>query len=205
MGTAERRAREFKRREGEILEAAVTLIDAGDWQTVTIDDIAEKAEVSKGTVYSHFKGKDEVYTRLAFDITQRIVDEIDRIDPSLDFVTRFKRMLRIHWDVFMENRALCSLTQHCESMESSLNLGAAFAAEYKALHERLYLAQRSILEEGIASGAFPERPIHLMLASAVGAAKGAMQLAGAGVFPELNSDEYVEYLSDFILNGLSHT
>lgn len=34
-----------------------------DWQTVTIEQIAERAEIGKGTIYKHFKTKDEILYR----------------------------------------------------------------------------------------------------------------------------------------------
>ena len=63
MGISERREREFQRREGEILDAALELFSADDWQSVTIDQIARRAEIGKGTVYLHFASKDEIYAR----------------------------------------------------------------------------------------------------------------------------------------------
>ena len=52
MSIQDRRAREFVRREQDILQAALALSNRDDWQTVTIDQIAPKAEIGKGTCAS---------------------------------------------------------------------------------------------------------------------------------------------------------
>ena len=54
MNRAERKEREFKRRERDILEAAERLFMNYDWQTVTTQQIADEAGIGKGTIYKHF-------------------------------------------------------------------------------------------------------------------------------------------------------
>ena len=58
------KAREFQRREDELLQAALEVSNCDDWQTVTIEQIAQKAEIGKGTVYKHFAAKGDMYARL---------------------------------------------------------------------------------------------------------------------------------------------
>ena len=58
MSIHDRKAREFQRREEDILKAALALSNRDDWQAVTIEQIAQKAEIGKGTVYKHFPSKD---------------------------------------------------------------------------------------------------------------------------------------------------
>jgi len=67
MGTEERKAREKKRRRNQILDAAEKVIFSKGLEQSTMDEIAEKAELSKGTLYLYFKNKNELYLA----ITQR--------------------------------------------------------------------------------------------------------------------------------------
>ena len=62
-----RKERAFSLREAEILEAARVLFAIGDWEAVTVADIAQRAEIGKGTVYKHFASKEELYARIALD------------------------------------------------------------------------------------------------------------------------------------------
>ena len=54
-------------REQALLDAAVALMDRDDWQTVTVEEIAHRAEYAKGTVYRHFPSKDDLLARLVAD------------------------------------------------------------------------------------------------------------------------------------------
>ena len=60
-GTPERKVRKRAEREDRILKAAEQLILAKGFANTTIDDIAAKADVSKGAVYLHYRTKDDIY------------------------------------------------------------------------------------------------------------------------------------------------
>lgn len=61
MGTEERKAREKQKRRNNILNAAEEVIFSKGLDQTTMDEIAEKAELSKGTLYLYFKNKNELY------------------------------------------------------------------------------------------------------------------------------------------------
>ena len=61
MGIAERREREKERRRNEIIDAAEKVFFAKGLANATMDDVAEEAELSKGTLYLYFKNKEELY------------------------------------------------------------------------------------------------------------------------------------------------
>ncbi len=74
MGTAERREREKLRRKNDILDAAEEVFAEKGLVQATVDDIAERAEISKGTVYLYFKSKEQIF--LGIDIrATRILHE----------------------------------------------------------------------------------------------------------------------------------
>lgn len=60
MGVSERKERERKRRWNEIIDAAEEVFFSRGHENATMDEVAEKAEVSKGTLYNHFKNKSEL-------------------------------------------------------------------------------------------------------------------------------------------------
>ncbi|MEL7833455.1 TetR/AcrR family transcriptional regulator [Fodinibius sp. Rm-B-1B1-1] len=67
MGKKDRKAREKERRRNQILDAAEKVIFSQSLEQATMDEIAEEAELSKGTLYLYFKNKTELYIA----ITQR--------------------------------------------------------------------------------------------------------------------------------------
>ena len=64
MGIAERKERERLVRREQILEAAYQLFHETGFSAATMDQIAERAELAKGTLYLYFKSKEEVYYAL---------------------------------------------------------------------------------------------------------------------------------------------
>ena len=64
MGIAERKQREKEKRRNEILDAAEELFFSQGLQQTTMDDLAARTELSKGTLYLYFRSKDEVYLAL---------------------------------------------------------------------------------------------------------------------------------------------
>lgn len=60
MGTAERRMREKEKRRSDIIDAAEKIFFLKGYEDSTVDDIAELAELSKGTIYVYFNSKEEI-------------------------------------------------------------------------------------------------------------------------------------------------
>ncbi|MCI0531530.1 MAG: TetR/AcrR family transcriptional regulator [candidate division Zixibacteria bacterium] len=61
MGTAERKEREKIQRKEDILDAAEKVFFEKGLGLATMDEIAEKAELSKGTLYLYYKSKEDLY------------------------------------------------------------------------------------------------------------------------------------------------
>ena len=77
-------------REQRILDAAGELIQKWGYRKTTIDDIAKQARVAKGTIYLHWKTREELFlaliyreeTRLFTEIGQNMEDDPDGLTLS---------------------------------------------------------------------------------------------------------------------------
>lgn len=65
MGVAERRQREREERRVAILDAAEEVFLSKGVESATMDEIARRAELSKGALYLYFKSKEELYLGIA--------------------------------------------------------------------------------------------------------------------------------------------
>jgi len=87
-----RRQREKESRRRCILEAAETLFAQKGYRKTRMEDIADMAEVSVGTVYGYFKNKEELLTNVMDDISlyvRRLVGKAFReADSTLDGIKR---------------------------------------------------------------------------------------------------------------------
>ena len=77
MGTAERRAREKTRRRQEILDAARLEFFERGFHDPTVDDVAARAEVSKGTIYLYFVSKEEILAHLLLEGLALLLDDME--------------------------------------------------------------------------------------------------------------------------------
>lgn len=64
MTITDRRERDKQQRRDSIVDAAERFFFTKGFPTTTIDEIAEAAELSKGTIYLYFKNKEELYVAI---------------------------------------------------------------------------------------------------------------------------------------------
>ncbi len=65
MKTMTRKQREMKEREDRILEIARSMLLDGGYHGLNMDRIAAELEYAKGTIYNHFRNKEEIIIALA--------------------------------------------------------------------------------------------------------------------------------------------
>lgn len=74
------REREFKKKE--ILDASIELFAQKGFITTTLDDIAEKSEFGKGTLYNYFASKEEIYKAIIASIIENHRNEMNVLEKE---------------------------------------------------------------------------------------------------------------------------
>lgn len=69
-------------KRSRILEAARQLLIKRGFQDVILDDVAREAGVAKGTLFLHFKNKDELVSAAFADMMDQLGDSLDRLMAS---------------------------------------------------------------------------------------------------------------------------
>jgi len=80
MGIAERKEREKQVRREEILAAAEKIFILKGPENTTIDEIAEEAELSKGTIYLYFRSKEQLHREVAFRTSSKLINLAAHLD-----------------------------------------------------------------------------------------------------------------------------
>ena len=78
MATTTRKQREIEARERLILEVASRMLDERGYLGMTMDHIAQATEYSKGTIYQHFRNKEEMLSALTIETGKMRVEMFDR-------------------------------------------------------------------------------------------------------------------------------
>lgn len=204
MGIAERKERDFKRREREILHAALRLFDGDDWQLVTIERIAQEAEIGKGTVYLHFPSKEVIYGRLALDFARDLLARWRQIDRSLPVIERLRAAIRVVFDAHRAGRPYQRIVDHCNREDFRRRLDETTRHELEQVDAEINALIASELQEGIAAGIFPDRPLGSLMLGPHATLMGAVRLlSGNYACAELPEEEQlVEEVTRYVLAGL---
>jgi AcrR family transcriptional regulator len=202
VGIQERKEREFMRREREILDAALELFGTEDWQAVTVEQIADRAEIGKGTVYKHFASKDEIYARLAADFQLQALERLERIDASLPVLQRLRQIITIFWQQHLSGNQYQHLVQYCERDDFRKSLAPEAQQHLAQLDARFQAAVDAVLEEGMAQGILPRKSREALVLGPMAALTGATRIACNCMPGDVTSEEYLGELTNFILAGM---
>jgi AcrR family transcriptional regulator len=157
LSTAERRAREKAQRRREILDAARLEFFERGFHAPTVDDVAARAQVSKGTIYLYFVSKEEILAHL-------LLEGLDLLLHEMQTATDGQAGPSPEADL----RALAlAYLDFCQSNPSYFRLIMAFdrGRFEEAISRQLYkqVLQRSIrglelvarsIEDGVSTGTF---------------------------------------------------
>ena len=114
MGIEDRKAREFQRREADLLQAALALSIATTGRPSRSTRSRKRPRSGKGTVYKHFAGKDDIYARLAIDFHGLVLRRLRAIDSSASTADRLRDVLRVFWEVYSTHTEYQRVVGHCE-------------------------------------------------------------------------------------------
>lgn len=100
MTTRARRAREREERRQSILRAAREALQEEGFHRVTMDGIAERAEVSKGTVYLYFESKETLLASLLLEALGALCDYLEEAYAPERSLAADERLRRLGWAYF---------------------------------------------------------------------------------------------------------
>jgi AcrR family transcriptional regulator len=155
LSSEERRRKEKENRKNAILKAARRLFFERGFKSVTVDLIAAKAEVSKGSIYLYFDSKEEIYTQILISANIERHKEIENFarkeGTASDLLLSFARD---YVDFFLENkelfRILMTFMLHSENMNLTEDQNTQLI---HTTNENIRVISE-ILQKGIDSGEF---------------------------------------------------
>ncbi|MDP2915236.1 MAG: TetR/AcrR family transcriptional regulator [Candidatus Aminicenantes bacterium] len=110
MGIKERRGREEKARLTSIIAAAENVFAERGYHQARMDDIAEAAELAKGTLYYYFKSKDEIYVHLLEREGRKVHEEVrTRITETSTFIEALQQTLDFYLEYFDKNQGFLKM------------------------------------------------------------------------------------------------
>lgn len=154
----------------------MTLMACDDWQSVTIEAIAARAEYAKGTVYRHFASKDDLYARLAADWNAETYRQLEALDGDGPFETVLRQVVGLLWRRLSADRVHARLMQHVQRADFLARLTPASRAALAETEARTLGLFAGVIDWGIAEGALPLAPLEPRLFAVTALLMGALRL-----------------------------
>lgn len=101
----------------KILTAAARLFAAHHFHEARMEDIAEAAEVGKGTLYRYFKDKEELYMALLARAADQMMERLREVEAAPGPRAKLEAVVEAILDYFDRHPHLLDLIQHAEVMQ----------------------------------------------------------------------------------------
>jgi AcrR family transcriptional regulator len=195
-------------RPGEILDAALELFVERGFAATRLDDVAQRAGVSKGTVYLYFDGKEELFKSVVRSGIVRAIEEAEQTVAAYEGSSAdLLRALVAGWWQYIGSTKLSGIPKLMISEAQNFpELARFYYAEVIQRGSRLF---ESAIERGIRSGEF--RPVHVdHTVRAVMAPLIMRSILQHSFLPcagahDVDAPAYFETMLDLVLNGLTAT
>ena len=156
MGLEERRKRERENRKTAILKVARRLFFEKGFKAVTVESIAKKAELSKGSIYLYFNSKEEIYAHILLSDIDKFHDRISNLlENALSPSEMLIKLANIYVDFFLNDRELFRILMTFMLHTSDMNLPEDLNAHIIKTTNKTISIIEHVLKYGIERGEFP--------------------------------------------------
>ena len=201
--TATRSLKEKQRQEREalILQAAEEVLMEKGYHETSIDEIAARVGIAKGTVYLHFPSKEDLVIAIFEHEMQQLLQYIDSMDSQLTAWGKIEAIFDVMHGGMMSKRMRLLF-----SISDSAGLKHLLVEKTGCLREtwdQLTVRLNSLFEEGKAEGAFDSTLPTMVMVSAfysLLSPKSYDRLTAEG---QMSGEEIATYLKRIFLNGIS--
>ena len=136
-----RRAR-LERKEALILEAARSVFVTAGFDGARMSEIARRAEIGEGTIYSYYESKAELMLAVLQQFWDGLTREAEAVMASVeapDFLVRLEALARYHLATVIRNADFINLTFALRRTNSEVSVSRDHLRQYVAVFDRLFL------------------------------------------------------------------
>ena len=142
-------------RKNTILKAARRLFFDRGFKAVTVDNIAAKAEVSKGSIYLCFESKEEIYAQILISDNIALYERIKNFSHTEASAAQLLlEFARIYVDYFLNNNELFRILMTFMMQTSQMNLVEKQKDELIRSTNKNIIVISEIIQKGVDSGEF---------------------------------------------------
>ncbi|MEO0550514.1 MAG: TetR/AcrR family transcriptional regulator [Pseudomonadota bacterium] len=202
-GPLSKREQQKEAKRKALIGAALAVFSRVGFAAAKMEDVAEEAGVSKGTVYLYFDGKEHLFEEMVKANMLPMLNQMSAglSDKTLSAAERLKTYIKFFYRKVLD-------TERRQIMRLIMAEGPNFPhlAEFyhKNILSRGHAMITSVIEEGIQSGEFRQLSEHGLAQNVVaGALVAAIWKMVFEPFQPIDLDAYSDTHVDLILNGLT--
>ncbi|UOG73352.1 TetR/AcrR family transcriptional regulator [Hymenobacter tibetensis] len=169
MGVAERKLREKKQREEAILAAAKQVFQQKGLVAATMDDIAAVAELAKGTLYRHYRSKEDIMLLINERALQEMHGQFVQVTAAA--ATGLEKILRLtqaYYAFCLAHPAYFDFIAFFESPFPSTNVATLYATNTAIRELVMHLLEQGMQDGSIRTDLKAELLTNIMWASSYG-------------------------------------
>ena len=156
MGIKERREREKNKRRNSILKAAIQVYDEEGYHAITMEKIAETAELGRATLYLYFKTKDEIFIHAILSYSDFLRQRLENLYANRAEIK--DNLLESLWLTFIEfyekDRKSFNATLYFHQCEMIRNMPKNLWVLLDRSGSQIYSYLSRIMAYGIKQGVF---------------------------------------------------
>jgi len=153
MGIRERKEREKGARREEIIDAAQRVFFAKGVAFATMDDIAEAAELSKGTLYLYYKSKEDLYLAVTMRGMDAMLGMFTRAlstgEPTIKLIANLGEA---YYDFFNSQRDFFRMFYFFENPQFHTQVSPEMLQQCKESDRRVWDLVIGLIQRGIDEG-----------------------------------------------------
>ncbi|RJP70293.1 MAG: TetR/AcrR family transcriptional regulator [Candidatus Abyssobacteria bacterium SURF_17] len=157
MGARQRREEERRARWEQIVDAASTVFSEKGYYGATIEDIENASRLTRGAIYYHFKGKEEIYIAVLARGLRMLRDELRRVSRGRSRSPRglVVRLIDSYCEFSRQHKEYMRILEHFYSgYESQNGLREGLVDEVNRLILECLEEAVGALKKGVDTGAF---------------------------------------------------
>jgi TetR/AcrR family transcriptional regulator len=204
MGIAERRQRECENRKNLVLATARKLFSQKGFANVKLDDIATEIEFSKGTIYSHFESKEEIYAHVLLEHLQSLLGFIkNAVQASGNSPQAIRDCLEVYVQFYNDHPKYFQMLFFVDLFSNHYRIPDRLLKEISIQKIACLAVLQKVLARGIKAGEidakYSPKEMALML---WGMINGILQLAESQQIKVNELDTLIRVSFDVVIKGM---
>ncbi|WP_026486669.1 TetR/AcrR family transcriptional regulator [Caldanaerobius polysaccharolyticus] len=178
-----------------IFDSAIRVFSIRGYAGATMDEIASNAGVAKGTLYYHFKSKEDIFKFIIVEGLKAIIEKLNKeTEGEVNPIDKIKMLCKVQMELVHNYKDLFKVI-----------MSQLWGQEYRQLELRKLIKEyienlEKYLVEGMTNGVIRKGDANFMAYSLFGSICSAVVFEMIG--NESNLEEFTKSHIDFILSGL---